>query len=99
MSAAAPTHATHQPDGVLDVDLLSAIERKVLWLSTAIIDAANGPARKDPDGLKIGGHQASSASMATIMTALWFTELTSEDRVSVKPHASPGAARDQLPAR
>ena len=37
--------------------------------------------------------------MATIMTALWFTALTSEDRVSVKPHASPGAARDQLPAR
>jgi pyruvate dehydrogenase E1 component len=89
MSAAAPTHATHRSDEVLDFDLLSAIERKVLWLSTAIIDAANGAARKDPDGLKIGGHQASSASIATIMTALWFTELTSEDRVSVKPHASP----------
>lgn len=66
-----------------------AIERKVLWLATAIVDAANSPARRDPDGLKVGGHQASSASMVTIMTALWFTTLTREDRVSVKPHASP----------
>ncbi len=72
-----------------ELEVLSAIERKVLWLSTAIIDAANSPARKDPDGLKVGGHQASSASLTSIMTALWFTALTSEDRVSVKPHASP----------
>jgi len=72
-----------------DLQTLAEIERKVLWLSTAIIDAANGPGRKDPDGLKIGGHQASSASIATIMTALWFTQLTEDDRVSVKPHASP----------
>ena len=68
---------------------LADIERKVLWLSTAIIAAANAPDRKDPDGLKVGGHQASSASMVTIMTALWFSELTRDDRVSVKPHASP----------
>ena len=76
-------------DAAVDVNVLAEIERKVLWLSTAIIDAANSPARKDPDGLKIGGHQASSASLATIMTTLWFTALTAEDRVSVKPHASP----------
>ncbi|THG32477.1 pyruvate dehydrogenase [Glaciibacter flavus] len=68
---------------------LGEVERKVLWLSTAMIAAANAPDRRDPDGLKIGGHQASSASMVSIMTALWFTELTSDDRVSVKPHASP----------
>ena len=68
---------------------LAEIEKKVLWLSTAIIDAANAAERKDPDGLKVGGHQASSASMVTIMTALWFTQLTRDDRVSVKPHASP----------
>ena len=37
--------------------------------------------------------------MVSLMTALWFSELRAEDRVSVKPHASPGAARDQLPAR
>lgn len=73
----------------VDVDVLASIERKVLWLSTAIIDAANSPEREDPDGLKIGGHQASSASLATIMTTLWFTTLTRDDRVSVKPHASP----------
>ena len=48
-----------------DLDVLAAIERKVLWLSTAIIDAANSAVRKDPDGLKVGGHQASSASLAT----------------------------------
>ncbi|GAA2025922.1 pyruvate dehydrogenase [Agromyces tropicus] len=79
---------TREP-GVRRLETLQAIERKVLWLSTAIIDAANAAGRKDPDGLKVGGHQASSASLATIMTALWFTTLTSEDRVSVKPHASP----------
>ncbi|MHA7987391.1 transketolase-like TK C-terminal-containing protein [Rathayibacter sp. CAU 1779] len=72
-----------------EVAVLESVERKVLWLSTAMIDAANSPERKDPDGLKVGGHQASSASMATIMTALWFTTLTADDRVSVKPHASP----------
>ncbi len=80
---------TRERPGVVDLDVLASIERKVLWLSTAIVDAANGPQRKDPDGLKVGGHQASSASLATIMTALWFTTLTREDRVSVKPHASP----------
>jgi pyruvate dehydrogenase E1 component len=68
---------------------LERIESRVLWLSTAIIDAANSAGRKDPDGLKVGGHQASSASMVSIMTALWFSALTRDDRVSVKPHASP----------
>ena len=71
------------------LDVLAEIERKVLWLSTAMIAAANAPDRADPDGLKVGGHQASSASMVTIMTALWFAELTRDDRISVKPHASP----------
>jgi pyruvate dehydrogenase E1 component len=45
--------------------------------------------RLNATGLKVGGHQASSGSMVTIMTALWFGHLTSADRVSVKPHASP----------
>jgi len=53
-----------------------------------MIDAANR-GRPNSSGVKAGGHQASSASMAGIMTSLWFSELTSEDRVSVKPHASP----------
>jgi pyruvate dehydrogenase E1 component len=68
---------------------LSRIEQRVLWLSTAMVHAANSETRKDPDGLKIGGHQASSASMVSIMTALWFEVLRPQDRVSVKPHASP----------
>ena len=85
----APAPSARRPRNVPDLDALATIERKILWLSTAMIDAANGPARKDPDGIKVGGHQASSASIVTIMTALWFTELTPDDRVSVKPHASP----------
>jgi pyruvate dehydrogenase E1 component len=68
--------------------VLRAIEQRVLWLSTAIVDHANR-VRPNPSGLKVGGHQASSASMASIMTALWFGPLQRDDRVSVKPHASP----------
>jgi pyruvate dehydrogenase E1 component len=66
----------------------SEIERQVLWLSTAIIDHANR-VRPNPGGMKVGGHQASSASMVSIMTSLWFGHLRAQDRVSVKPHASP----------
>ncbi|WP_197383376.1 transketolase-like TK C-terminal-containing protein [Mycolicibacterium mengxianglii] len=69
-------------------DVLSVIEQRVLWLSTAMIHHANR-VRPNPSGLKVGGHQASSASMASIMTALWFDQLRAGDRVSVKPHASP----------
>ena len=67
---------------------LRALERKVLWLSSWMIHNANHirPAR---DGLKVGGHQASSASVATMMTALYFDVLGPQDRVAVKPHASP----------
>jgi pyruvate dehydrogenase E1 component len=60
----------------------------VLWLSTRIIDHANRE-RENLDGLKVGGHQASSASMVSLMTALYFNYLDAEDRVSVKPHAAP----------
>jgi pyruvate dehydrogenase E1 component len=70
------------------LDTLAQIERQVLWLSTAIIHHANR-VRPNPGGLKVGGHQASSASMVSIMTSLWFRHLRAEDRVSVKPHASP----------
>ncbi len=71
-----------------ETTVLAAVERRVLWLATAIVHHANR-VRSDPSGLKVGGHQASSASMATIMTELWFRHLRPEDRVSVKPHASP----------
>ncbi len=67
---------------------LREIERRVLWLSTAIIHEAN-LVRPNPSGLKVGGHQTSSASMVSIMTSLWFRHLRPADRVSVKPHASP----------
>ena len=73
-----------------DVDLaaLAAIERRVLWLAVRIVDYANRERAKG-DELKVGGHQASSASMVTLMTALYVADLRAEDRVSVKPHASP----------
>jgi pyruvate dehydrogenase E1 component len=67
---------------------LSALERKVLWLASWTIHNANHR-RENTDGLKVGGHQASSASLATIMTALYFDVLRPQDRVAVKPHASP----------
>ncbi|PNG26536.1 transketolase [Methylocella silvestris] len=68
--------------------MLAALERKALWLATWMIHNANH-LRSHADGLKVGGHQASSASAATIMTALYFAALRPEDRVAVKPHASP----------
>lgn len=67
---------------------LRAIADRVRWTATAIVDHANR-VRPNPSGLKVGGHQASSASMVEIMVALWFDALKNEDRVSVKPHASP----------
>jgi pyruvate dehydrogenase E1 component len=67
---------------------LRELERKVLWLSTYMIHHANHEIDRN-DGLKVGGHQASSASLVTLMTALYFHLLRPEDRVAVKPHASP----------
>ncbi len=71
-----------------DLAILSDLERKILWLATWTIHNANH-LRPSADGLKVGGHQASSASIATIMTALYLSVLRPEDRVAVKPHASP----------
>lgn len=70
------------------LDMLTALSRKALWLSSWTIHHANH-IRPNADGLKVGGHQASSASLATIMSALYFSVLRPEDRVAVKPHASP----------
>jgi pyruvate dehydrogenase E1 component len=67
---------------------LAALERKILWLSSWTIHNANH-VRSNTDGLKVGGHQASSASLSTILTALYLAVLKPEDRVAVKPHASP----------
>ena len=68
--------------------MLRELERKVLWLSTYMIHHANHEVDRG-DGLKVGGHQASSASLVTLMTALYFHVLRPEDRIAVKPHASP----------
>ncbi|MGV9867637.1 transketolase-like TK C-terminal-containing protein [Rhodococcus koreensis] len=71
-----------------DLETLETIQQRVLWLSTSMIHHANR-IRPNPSGLKVGGHQASCASMVSIMTSLWFEQLQPGDRVSVKPHASP----------
>ena len=86
---AAPTgadtpKATHSPP----IETLDAVQRRVLWLATSIVHHAN-KVRRTPSGVKVGGHQASSASMVSIMTALYFAHLRGSDRVSVKPHAAP----------
>jgi pyruvate dehydrogenase E1 component len=71
-----------------DPSVLDEIQGRVLWLATRMVDSANHD-RPSQDGVKVGGHQASSASLVSVMTALWFAHLNREDRVSVKPHASP----------
>jgi pyruvate dehydrogenase E1 component len=82
-------HVTISPTAVdYDAAVLDEIQQRVLWLATRIVDAANHD-RETGDGVKVGGHQASSASLVTVMTALYFAHLDAPDRVSVKPHASP----------
>ncbi len=71
-----------------DTAVLERVAGRVLWLAVRMVDYANH-GRPKPDALKVGGHQASSASMVSMMTALWCGFLRSSDRVSVKPHASP----------
>jgi pyruvate dehydrogenase E1 component len=71
-----------------ELAILHELEKKVLWLASWTIHHANH-LRENVDGVKVGGHQASSASLATIMTALYFRVLRPQDRVAVKPHASP----------
>jgi pyruvate dehydrogenase E1 component len=88
MSLIAPL-APPRPDLAPDeLAHLREIEKKVLWLSSWMIHNANH-LRPSRDGLKVGGHQASSASVVTLMTALYMSVLRPEDRVAVKPHASP----------
>lgn len=77
--------------GIISPDRLAyldALERKILWLASWMIHNANH-IRPSRDGLKVGGHQASCASAATILTALYMDVLRPEDRIAVKPHASP----------
>jgi len=80
-----PPPTGNMPD---QLHFLKILEKKVLWLSTWMIHHANHIREGDGE-LKVGGHQASCASMVTIMTALYFAVLKPEDRVAVKPHGSP----------
>ncbi|EDP63129.1 Transketolase, central region [alpha proteobacterium BAL199] len=77
-----------EPIDPLKIDLMRALERKVLWHAMWTIHNANH-IRESRDHIKVGGHQASCASVATLMTALYFDVLRPQDRVAVKPHASP----------
>src|SRR6478672_2368525 len=83
MAEASETHPSAR-----ELAILRELEKKVLWLASWTIHHANH-LRENVDGVKVGGHQASSASLATIMTALYFRALRPQDRVAVKPHASP----------
>ena len=67
---------------------LEQIQDRVLWLAMNIVDYANN-VRPNSDGGKVGGHQASSASVITILTSLYFDFMNKGDRISIKPHASP----------
>jgi pyruvate dehydrogenase E1 component len=71
-----------------DIEALKILEERLRWLSAWTIHHANH-IRESDDGLKVGGHQASSASMTAIMAALYFHALGPNDRVAVKPHAGP----------
>ncbi len=68
--------------------LLEEIQDRILWLSINMVDHANY-GRPNPGGVKVGGHQASSSSVVTIMTYLYFEFMRAGDTISVKPHASP----------
>ena len=91
------TAIREQTDPYLDRDtILRQIQDRVLWLSMQMVHYANN-VRHSPDG-KVGGHQASSASVVTIMTSLYFDYMRGGDRISVKPHASPSLSRHTISA-
>ena len=71
-----------------DIEALKALDERLRWLSAWTIHHANH-VRSSDDGLKVGGHQASCASITAIMSALYFHALGPNDRVAVKPHAGP----------
>jgi pyruvate dehydrogenase E1 component len=67
---------------------LERIQARVLWLATWMVHHANN-LRPNPDGTKVGGHQASSASSVGLLTALYFHHLREGDVVALKAHAAP----------
>jgi pyruvate dehydrogenase E1 component len=77
-----------EPSPDVELEVLESVQERVLWLATSIVHHAN-KVRRTPSGVKVGGHQASSASLVSIMTSLYFEHMHAPDRVSVKPHAAP----------
>ena len=71
-----------------ELAILDEIQMRTLWLAVRMVDHANHD-RENNEGIKVGGHQASSASMISILTSLYMHHLSPHDRVSVKPHSSP----------
>ena len=88
MASIAPKASDEPAIQVNSIEALQEIEQRILWLSSLIVHHANN-VRPNNEKSKVGGHQASSASVVTIITALYFNFLKSGDRVSIKPHASP----------
>ncbi|MGA9453380.1 MAG: 1-deoxy-D-xylulose-5-phosphate synthase N-terminal domain-containing protein [Verrucomicrobiia bacterium] len=68
--------------------VLIRIQNRALWLAMQMVYHAN-KTRTGPDGVKVGGHMASSASIVTILTYLFFEYLRADDKIAIKPHASP----------
>ena len=87
-SAARRSPRTAVGPGATDTTVTESVERRLLWLAVRMIHEAN-LVRPNPDGLKVGGHQASSASMVSILSALYLHWLRPDDLVAIKPHASP----------
>ncbi len=88
---AAPTAIKTDTVAMIDCDTVAMIERlddRLRWLSAWTIHNANH-LRTSRDGVKVGGHQASCASMSTIMASLYFAAIGPNDRIAVKPHAGP----------
>lgn len=82
------TKKSTSADHMTDIAALEALETRLRWLSSWTIHNANH-LRESRDGLKVGGHQASCASIIAIMAALYFHALGPNDKVAVKPHAGP----------
>ena len=66
----------------LDIDSLEQVQRRILWLAVRMVDYANHDRPASAGSVKVGGHQASSASMVSIMTSLWFGHLSGHDKVT-----------------
>jgi pyruvate dehydrogenase E1 component len=71
-----------------DLDMLEQLEKRALWLSTYMIHYAN-KVRPNPDAIKVGGHQASTSSVVSLLTALMLRTMEPRDRLALKPHSSP----------